>query len=807
MSSPSPSPSPSGGPTAGPGRGPGVGRAATALPTVQPRRLSQLGMGVRLAVTGGRNSLARTVLTALGIGIGVAMLLLASSFPAMKDHRDDRIHAIVDTMHGDRDMPRSDRTLLLVDASTRFHDIRIRGRIVQPEGPATPLPPGLDHYPRPGELSVSPALAELLREPGSALLRERLDHPVTGRVGEAGLVGPGDFTFFLGSDSLGTDTGAMRLDSFGDVYPPRPLDPYLVLLSVVGIVVVLTPVVVFVAAAARFGGEGRDRRLAALRLVGADRSMTAVIAAGEALAGAGLGLVLGWLFFLLCGRLGEYVTIAGMSVFAEDVDPEPVLAAAAMAAVPALAVLTTLVAMRRVVVEPLAVSRGDGRVRRRLWWRLALLAAGGALLSTASTCGLARLSTDQGMVVLVVGMILLLTGVAAMLPAVLEHVTRRISGGPPSWQLAVGRLRLDGGSAARTTSAVVAAVAAGIALQSLFGGVTGLRDRQFAQDVAETGVRMDEPDGHLNIRQQGDRAGDYTVRLRDTPGTRSVIGYTAFYARMPDGRGTVDVRAADCRTLSSFAALPSCSDGDAFVIRSVGYGQADTTSWPGAEMTTGHGAPHWQLPSAVPSVPAMPGVFYPAHGTVLLVTPSVVPAQVLGPELATVEFRLDSAVPDAKDQLRNAVARIGPGLAPTFQDETVRDEDRPLLAVERALSAAVTVALVLLSGGMLVGALEQLRERRRALACQVAFGTRRRTLAWSVLWQTAFPMVLGLLLASAIGVGMGTALLRLARMPAHIDTAGVLAAAGAGAAAVLVVTALTLPALLRLSRPDGLRFE
>lgn len=55
-------------------------------------------------------------------------------------------------------------------------------------------------------------------------------------------------------------------------------------------VVLLTPVAVFIAAAVRFGGERRDRRLAALRLVGSDRSMTRRIAAGEALAGALLGL-------------------------------------------------------------------------------------------------------------------------------------------------------------------------------------------------------------------------------------------------------------------------------------------------------------------------------------------------------------------------------------------------------------------------------------------------------------------------------------------------------------------------------------
>ncbi|MGH1551865.1 hypothetical protein ACRAWF_06070 [Streptomyces sp. L7] len=41
----------------------------------------------------------------------------------------------------------------------------------------------------------------------------------------------------------------------------------------------------FIAAAVRFGGERRDQRLAALRLVGADGRMARRIAGGEALAG------------------------------------------------------------------------------------------------------------------------------------------------------------------------------------------------------------------------------------------------------------------------------------------------------------------------------------------------------------------------------------------------------------------------------------------------------------------------------------------------------------------------------------------
>ncbi|OKI30982.1 hypothetical protein [Streptomyces sp. CB03911] len=139
--------------------------------TVRRPALGQLAMGARLAVTGGRDSVLRTVLTALGVGLGVAVLLFASAIPAMKHHRDDRIHALVDTMHGRDDMPRSAATLLLLDASTEYRDAEVRGRYVRPEGPEAPLPAGLGRFPEPGRMFVSPALGDLLGSPEGALLR------------------------------------------------------------------------------------------------------------------------------------------------------------------------------------------------------------------------------------------------------------------------------------------------------------------------------------------------------------------------------------------------------------------------------------------------------------------------------------------------------------------------------------------------------------------------------------------------------------------------------------------------------------
>jgi hypothetical protein len=80
-------------------------------------------------------------------------------------------------------------------------------------------------------------------------------------------------------------------------------------------------------------------------------------------------------------------------------------------------------------------------------------------------------------------------------------------------------------------------------------------------------------------------------------------------------------------------------------------------------------------------------------------------------------------------------------------------------------------------------------------------------LSASVLWQTAIPVALGIALASVIGTGLGAALQLMTRVPVRLDGWSILTISGAAAGVVFLVTALSMPALWRLMRPEGLRSE
>ncbi|MFI5958568.1 FtsX-like permease family protein [Cryptosporangium sp. NPDC051539] len=64
---------------------------------------------------------------------------------------------------------------------------------------------------------------------------------------------------------------------------------------------------------------------------------------------------------------------------------------------------------------------------------------------------------------------------------------------------------------------------------------------------------------------------------------------------------------------------------------------------------------------------------------------------------------------------------------------------------------AVWIAIVVAAGGLLVATIEQVVERRRTLAALSAQGTPAGVLARALLWQTALPLVPGVVLATIVG--------------------------------------------------------
>ncbi|NUR39148.1 MAG: ABC transporter permease [Streptomyces sp.] len=768
-----------------------------------------LAMGVRFAFAGGREGWVRVLLTAVGVGLGVALLLLTTAIPNAMSVRDQREAARQDMSYSATRIKKADDTLVVGYVTTTYHDKSVRGRELEPEGSKSPLPPGLSDFPAPGEMVVSPALKKLLDSADGKLLRERLPQRIVGTIGEKGLIGSAELAFYRGAEGLAPkiDGGNVdRIKRFGEPSPASdPLDPVLLLLILVVFAVLLTPVAVFIAAAVRFGGERRDRRLAALRLVGSDARMTRRVAAGEAMAGAVVGLVLGAGFFMIGREIAGSVELFDYSFFPSYLNPSPLLALLVAVAVPAAAVLVTQLALRGVVIEPLGVVRTAKPSRRRLWWRLLLPVGGLAMLYPMIGQGNDRGNFNQYLTV--GGVMLLLVGVTALLPWIVEAVVSRLGAGPVAWQLAVRRLQLSSGTAARMVNGIAVAVAGAIALQMLFAGVDGQYTDRKNENVA-TGAEM-------SVRVMGGTpVATAEKQLATTRGVEHVYDISDSYLgdTRTDPQHFAPVSVGSCASLREVAKLPSCRDGDVFLLKGDAYDYETTdvvkhgkTLWFDDSDDDPATKPlAWTVPKDVKDVrPTEDSTRIGRAG--LLMTPAALPSGAERMLTTELYLRLDKSVPDAREHVRNTAARLDPYEEPNQFTNIDRNEN--YAAIRGGLFVGASCVLMLIGASLLVSQLEQLRERKKLLSSLIAFGTRRSTLSLSVLWQTAIPIGLGLLLAAAVGLTLGVVLLKMTATPVSVDWTSVLQMTGAGAAVVLAVTLLSLPPLLRLMRPDGLRTE
>ncbi|CRK60287.1 putative integral membrane protein [Alloactinosynnema sp. L-07] len=764
--------------------------------------LNDLRIGVRLAVGGGRTSIARLALSAAGIGIATAVLLLAASVEPMIQAREDRSAAgQPDTTAVDGVAP-----LRLAGWVTAFQDKTISVESLYPTGPTSPVPPGLPRMPADGEIYLSPALADLMAADGSTLLRERFPQRVVGTIDPMAVTAPDSLTAYLGSGPI-TAPQVIDVYSFGVPRQGSPMDPGLLLLVLLGSVALLVPVFIFITSSTRIAGAERDRKLSALRLVGGDSRQVRRIAAAESLVSAVIGLVLGVGVFLVSREAAAGVRIMDITVYPSDITPTWWLAVLVGLSIPVLAVLTAQFALRRTIIEPLSVVRFSKPVRRRMAWRLAVVGFGVALLLYA-----AELSANDHLwsAVIATGTTLLLVGVPLLLPWVVERTVSGLRGGPSSWQLAIRRLQLDSGTSARVVSGVAVVLAAAIALQ---GVLLSMGDRFEAT-----------PDSAISITGSvlvsGTSEGIATTEKELSallPGAK--VEKFRDVAIEFDGDGSISgIRVADCAVIERRLNVTGCADGQLFSPSDDVTGATDGLT-PGRKVNlveTRHTIERygqWTVPATRRRIPpqAEPEDLKRVNPEFLMgpIVAEGASAPASPPVGAYAGLYIPTADDDAVERVRTAVARTGWNtyVAQDWSSFSSPQEEM-FTTIRRALLGGSLFTLLLAGISLLVLALEHIRERRRPLAILAASGVPTGALARSLFWQIAVPIGLGVVLALAVGLSLGGLIMRLSSStPYQVDWAGVGVMTAAAVVLGLLVSVLTLPFLRGATRLSSMRTE
>ncbi len=411
----------------------------------------------------GRQQVA-LALTAGGILVSVVLALLALSVrPALAD-RADRIawregaqsdatvrgvapwarQATTTDQHGER-------TITRVDLAPMAEADPASGS--EPAGPTRPAPPGLARFPAAGEIFASPAMAQLLGSVPVDELAGRYPGTVVGTVAAEGLAHDDELLVVVGHPAGALLEDGHPIAAFARWGHDPDLDLYQTLASTATVLLVV-PTLLLVGAAARLTAAHREQRLAALRLAGATPASVVALTALEVLLSAVVGTALGIVVYLLVLPLAGRLPLAGGTFPVTDLRLGPVELGAALAVVPALAAVAAVVALRRVVVGPLGVSRRTTPRRPRAARFVVLPVAWTVFAASVLTmrAGGSSLGALSGLGAVIATLAVLGPWVTWAIGAALTRVARS-----PASLLAGRRISADPKGAYRTVSGMVLA--------------------------------------------------------------------------------------------------------------------------------------------------------------------------------------------------------------------------------------------------------------------------------------------------------------------------------------------------------------
>jgi hypothetical protein len=780
-----------------------------------------IGLGLRLVISGGREAIIRFAVLAVAVGLGVGLLLtVVAATNAVSTWNNRHAWFVTGTVW----VPPGPTTAGIAPLwwhplGDTFDSQDIYRFDVAATGPSSPVPPGLPRDPGPGQYYASPALIALLRSTPADQLADRYPGRLAGVIGDAALPSPSSLVIIVGHTpaQLADTPYSVRVTSIATAAPysagDRPANPkglnyspavggiqpsgIDLILSVVALAM-LAPVLIFIATATRLSAARREQRFAAMRLVGATRRQVSLLAATESTAAAVLGVAAGFgLFFLLRAPVAG-IPFLGEPFFPADMALSLPDTLAVAIGVPVAAAVAARLALRRVHISPLGVTRRTTPRPPRAW-RVTPLLAGLAELGFFVVHGTPASPGDEiwallsGFLLIIVGLIIAGPWLTMAAARVMARRTSR-----PGALIAARRLADDPKAAFRAVSGLV------LALFITTVAVVGITT-QDAKDVtrfaspAAAAVLTDQlaASGSFISPQEPAESGagpaapaaPLAARLRAIPGVQGVVVVRAVprltipgtfdnLGAYQGGSSQVSAGAVSCAQLAAVPALGRCPAG------------ATAAAFP----EDGFDGPLDAMTSA--------GITWPAAN---------VPASRLDSlGVDAIHVGTNGSVPtveQARTMIENAYANPGSS-APSTINDLIAQDDSTNHAYQQLANTVILVSLPIAGCTLAASIAAGLADRKRPFSLLRLTGARLATLRRVVALESAVPLLA--VAAVAIGTGFGAAAeyASVAQDQAMVPPGAAYYLITAGGILVsLGIIAGTFPLLARITGPEVARNE
>lgn len=343
-----------------------------------------ISLGLRLAVAGGREAITRLVVLAAAVAIGVGMLLATVAGINAVHAQNARYSWLNSGVTSAATGPEARDPALWVVREDYFGGHPMARVDVAISGPDGPVPPGMSTLPGPGEYYVSPALDKLLREYPPDQLRDRFPGRQTAVLGHDALASPESLIVVVGgtNEQVSRIAGVATITRIVTVSPSECGDcivgigsnGIVLTLSVVA-AALLFPLLIFIGTATRLSAARREQRFAAMRLVGATPRQVNRFATVESALAAVTGTLAGFVVFFAIRAGLATIPFAGEPFFSSDLSLSLLDWLAVLAGVPLAAAVAARIALRRVRISPLGVTRRVTPKPPRAWRVIPLLVA------------------------------------------------------------------------------------------------------------------------------------------------------------------------------------------------------------------------------------------------------------------------------------------------------------------------------------------------------------------------------------------------------------------------------------------------
>jgi FtsX-like permease family protein len=761
-------------------------------------------LGLRLALAGGREAITRLALIAVAVAIGVGLLLATLAGLNAVNTQNAR-YAWLETGYTGSNAPAAQAPAAQQASAdplwwrlrADYYQGKQIGRIdLAATGPHSPIPPGIAKLPAAGQYYASPALATLLRNTPAAQLGDRYPGRLVGTIGPAALPSPNSLIVIIGRSvaEVSHQDDAHLVDNISTTSPGSCTGPGcafgvgtnhngIVLILAVVTAALLFPVLIFIGAATRLSAARREQRFAAMRLVGATPRQISVISTVESVLATIIGVAAGFgLFYLLRPAIAT-IPFTGDTFFTTDLSLNVPDILFAVLGIPLGAAVAARLALRRVSISPLGVSRRVTPRPPRAWRLIPLLVGIAELGYFAYVHDIGtgtHTSTTKEAVLFLIGVLLVMAGLVIAGPWLTMLASRLVirRANRPATLIAARRLADNPKSAFRAISGLVLAVFVGTCALAIIAAINADNTMSGGLGSAADSTLVDSVWQPFQPTQPATSVGATTQALRSISGITGVaVIHNAGRPQRAQGFAPPE-QVVSCADLAAVPALGHCPPGAATVMISPDYGggfglqrqrSMGQTTWPAASVATSQ---LQQLP------------------------------------IDTIVVGTDGSAA-ALEQARTALDLAYPiSFAPETSSEMQADQSRLLDDYRRLAEVVILTSLPIAGCSLAVSIAGGLIERKRPFSLLRLAGAPHAVLRRVVGLEAAAPLLVTA--AASVGAALLAAHLFLrAQLHLTLQAPGLAyyVVLAVGLLASLAVIASTLPLLNRITGPETARNE